>query len=150
MKLIIPVLVTRVLGSNLEINDQKPLAVPPESTDEKEKGKSNKEWPHASRITINRTFVLYFFPVCPRILITRQQQSLFSFKYRKKTSVCPFKNTAEKKKEKNEKKVNCKAYWIIRVVSRKSRSAVKKNRIMKLYFEIDMIGQLYSHVTLTM
>ena len=36
------------------------------------------------------------------------------------------------------------------VVSRKSRSAVKKNRIMKLYFEIDMIGQLYSHVTLTM
>ena len=39
---------------------------------------------------------------------------------------------------------------IANVVSRKSRSAVKKNRIVKLYFEIDMIGQLYSPVTLTM
>ena len=36
------------------------------------------------------------------------------------------------------------------VVSRKSRSAVKKNRIMKLYFVNNMIGQLYGHVTLTM
>ena len=36
------------------------------------------------------------------------------------------------------------------VVSRKSRSAVKKNRIMKLYIVNDMIGQLYGHVILTM
>ena len=36
------------------------------------------------------------------------------------------------------------------VVSRKSRSAVKKNRIMKLYFVNNMTGQLYGHVTLTM
>ena len=41
-------------------------------------------------------------------------------------------------------------YMLADAVSRKSRSAVKKNRIIKLYFEIDMIGQLYSHVTLTM
>ena len=32
----------------------------------------------------------------------------------------------------------------------KSRSAVKKNRIMKLNILNDMIGQLYGHVTLTM
>ena len=37
-----------------------------------------------------------------------------------------------------------------RVVSRKSCSAVKKNRITKLYFAVDMIGQLYGHATLTM
>ena len=36
------------------------------------------------------------------------------------------------------------------VVSRKSRSAVKKNRIMQLYFVNDMIGQLYGYVILTM
>ena len=36
------------------------------------------------------------------------------------------------------------------VVSRKSHSFGKKNRTMKLYFVIDMIGQLYGHVTLTM
>ena len=36
------------------------------------------------------------------------------------------------------------------VMSRKSRSTVKKNRTMKLYFVIDMTGQLYDHVTLTM
>ena len=36
------------------------------------------------------------------------------------------------------------------VMSRKSRLAVKKNRIMKLYFVVDMIGQFYGHVTLTM
>ena len=36
------------------------------------------------------------------------------------------------------------------VVSRKSRSAVKKNRIMKLYIVNDMIGQLHGHVILTM
>ena len=33
-------------------------------------------------------------------------------------------------------------------MSHKSRSAVKKNRIMKLYFVNDMIGQWYGHVTL--
>ena len=38
----------------------------------------------------------------------------------------------------------------VNVVSCKWRSAVKKNRIMKLFFAIDMIGQLYGHVTLTM
>ena len=32
----------------------------------------------------------------------------------------------------------------------KSRSAVKKNRIMKFNILNDMIGQLYGHVTLTM
>ena len=32
----------------------------------------------------------------------------------------------------------------------KSRSAVKKNRIMKLYIVNDMIGQFYDHVILTM
>ena len=36
------------------------------------------------------------------------------------------------------------------VVSRKSRSVVKKNRIMKLYIVNTMIGQLYGYVTLTM
>ena len=36
------------------------------------------------------------------------------------------------------------------VLSRKSRSVVKENRIMKLYFVNEMIGQLYDHVTLTM
>ena len=35
-------------------------------------------------------------------------------------------------------------------MSRKSRSAVKKNRIMQLYFVNDMIGQLYGYVILTM
>ena len=35
-------------------------------------------------------------------------------------------------------------------MNRKSRSAVKKNRIMKLYIENDMIGQFYGHVILTM
>ena len=35
-------------------------------------------------------------------------------------------------------------FYYVYVVSRKSRSAAKKNRIMKLYFEIDVIGQLYS------
>ena len=36
------------------------------------------------------------------------------------------------------------------VVSHKSHSVIKKNRIMKLYVVNDMIGQLYGHVTLTM
>ena len=36
------------------------------------------------------------------------------------------------------------------LVSRKMRSVVKKNRIMKLYIVNEMIGQLYGHVTLTM
>ena len=36
------------------------------------------------------------------------------------------------------------------VVRRKSRSTAKENRIMKLYFLIDMTGQLHGHVTLTM
>ena len=36
------------------------------------------------------------------------------------------------------------------LVSRKSRLAAKKNRIMKLYFVNDEIGQLYGYVTLTM
>ena len=36
------------------------------------------------------------------------------------------------------------------VVSRKPRSVVKKNRIMKWYIVNDMIGQLYGHVILTM
>ena len=36
------------------------------------------------------------------------------------------------------------------VLSRKSRSVVKENRIMKLYFVNEMIGQLYDLVTLTM
>ena len=35
-------------------------------------------------------------------------------------------------------------------MSRKSRLAVKKNRIMKLYIVNDMIGQLYGHAILTM
>ena len=35
------------------------------------------------------------------------------------------------------------------VVSGKSHSAVKKNRIKKLYFVKNMIDQLYGHVTLT-
>ena len=35
-------------------------------------------------------------------------------------------------------------------MSHKSCSAVKKNRIMKLYIVNDMIGQLYGHVILTM
>ena len=36
------------------------------------------------------------------------------------------------------------------VVSHKSCSVVKKNRIMKLYVVNYMIGQFYGHVTLTM
>ena len=36
------------------------------------------------------------------------------------------------------------------VTSRKSRSVVKKNRIMTLHIVNDMIGQLYGDVTLTM
>ena len=43
----------------------------------------------------------------------------------------------------NEKSISSAA-----VVSRKSRSVVKQNRIMKLYTVNDMIGQLYGHVTL--
>ena len=35
-------------------------------------------------------------------------------------------------------------------VSRKSRSTIKKNRIMKFYFVIYIIGQLHGHVTLNM
>ena len=35
-------------------------------------------------------------------------------------------------------------------MSHKPRSAVKKNRIMKLYIVNDMINHLYGHVTLTM
>ena len=35
-------------------------------------------------------------------------------------------------------------------MSHKPRSAVKKNRIMKLYIVNDMIGELYARVILTM